>query len=47
MVQAAMAKTKAARTLARPRTFACVRPPTVFAQPKPSSMRLRSRCPRV
>ena len=29
--------------LARPRTFTCWRMPTVFVQPKPSSMRLRSR----
>ena len=43
MAEAAMAKMKAARTLARPRTFTCARPPTVFVQPKPSSTRLRSR----
>ena len=37
-----MARTETARTLSRPRTFTCVRPPTVLLQPK-DSMRLRSR----
>src|SRR5208337_3536783 len=40
MSYAAMAKAKAARTLARPRTLTCARPPTVLLQPKHSSIRL-------